>query len=205
MHRPVVALAALILVALAGCSSEDSASGMPGRDRETPSSSAGSATATATSSPVSPTDVFEDVVDVDGDRGLYVRCSGEGAPTVLMEGGDEDTSSSYAFAESRIAALTRTCVYDRANLGSSDPVEGPRQLTDLVADLEGLLAGAHIPGPYVIVATSGGGYISAGYAMKHRRQVASGDQPERRPRPVRQPGQRPVGHSAGRSALLAHR
>lgn len=173
MHRPVVALAALILVALAGCSSEDRASGIPGGDRKTPSSaSAGSATATATSSPVSPTDVFEDVVDVDGDRGLYVRCSGEGAPTVLMEGGDDDTSSSYAFAESRIAALTRTCVYDRANLGSSDPAEGPRQLTDLVADLEGLLAGAHIPGPYVLVATSGGGYISAGYAVKHRRQVA---------------------------------
>ena len=91
---------------------------------------------------------------------------------MLMEGGDEDTSSSYAFAESRIASVTRTCVYDRANLGSSDPADGPRQLSDLVADVEGLLDAARIPGPYVLVGTSGGGYISAGYAVKHRRQVA---------------------------------
>jgi hypothetical protein len=37
-----------------------------------------------------------------------------------MEGGDEDTSDSYAFAEPTVSKLTRTCVYDRANLGQSD-------------------------------------------------------------------------------------
>jgi len=36
------------------------------------------------------------VVKIDGDRGLYVRCTGTGSPTVIMEGGDEDTSDSYA-------------------------------------------------------------------------------------------------------------
>lgn len=34
------------------------------------------------------------VVKIDGDRGLYVRCTGSGSPTVFMEGGDEDTSDS---------------------------------------------------------------------------------------------------------------
>ena len=120
-------------------------------------------------------DTIEDpglVVDVDGNRGLFVRCTGEGSPTIVMEGGDEDTSSSYAFAEKRLARETRTCVYDRANLGASDPAKGPLQLDDYVADLEALFKAAEIPGPYVLVGTSGGGYITAGYAVKHPDEVA---------------------------------
>ena len=86
--------------------------------------------------------------------------------------GDDDTSDSYAFAEPAISKITRACVYDPANLGRSDPAPGPRGLAELVGDLEQLLRAAKIPGPYVLVGTSGGGYISAGYAYAHPRQVA---------------------------------
>ena len=89
-----------------------------------------------------------------------------------MEGGDEDTSDSYAFAEPAVSKVTRACVYDRANLGRSDPAPGPRGLAELVGDLEQLLRAARIPGPYVLVGTSGGGYITAGYAYAHPRHVA---------------------------------
>jgi len=112
------------------------------------------------------------VVGIDGERGLYVRCTGSGSPTVVMEGGDEDTSESYAFAAPSVSAVARTCVYDRANLGGSDPAAGPRGLSDLVGDFEALLRAARIPGPYVLVGTSGGGYISAGYAYEHPDEVA---------------------------------
>ena len=40
------------------------------------------------------------------------------------------------------------------------------------ATLEALLQAAKIPGPYVLVGTSGGGYISAGYASEHPDDVA---------------------------------
>jgi pimeloyl-ACP methyl ester carboxylesterase len=112
------------------------------------------------------------VTKIGRGRGLYVRCRGTGSPTVVMEGGDEDTSDSYAFAEPAVAKTTRTCVYDRANLGRSDPAPGPRGLRELVGDLERLLKAARIPGPYVLVGTSGGGYITAGYAFGHPRQIA---------------------------------
>ena len=112
------------------------------------------------------------VTKIGRGRGLYVRCTGTGSPTVLMEGGDEDTSDSYAFAEPAVAKATRTCVYDRANLGRSDPAPGPRGLGELVGDLERLLKAARIPGPYMLVGTSGGGYITAGYALAHPRQIA---------------------------------
>ena len=57
-----------------------------------------------------------------------MRCTGTGSPTVILEAGDEDTSASYDFAVPSLAKVTRTCSYDRANLGLSDPAPGPRGL-----------------------------------------------------------------------------
>jgi hypothetical protein len=119
----------------------------------------------AAASPASTVPAAQDldrVVKIDGDRGLFLRCTGSGSPTLVLEGGDGDTSASYSFAEERLANMTRTCVYDRANLGSSDPAPGPRGLDELVGDLEALLEAAKVPAPYVLVGTSGGGYITAG-------------------------------------------
>ena len=156
-------VAAALLATASGCSDGvDEPSATP--SQSTPSES----------SPVNMDASLGDIdglVDIDG-RSLYVRCTGTGSPTLMLEGGDEDTSSSYSFAEADLAAVTRTCVYDRANLGRSDPDPGPRGLAELVADVEGVLREAAIPGPYVLVGTSGGGYISAGYAVKHPREVA---------------------------------
>ena len=139
-------------------------------EAEPASSNAGAAPTSATKSATA-----EDpngVVKIDGGRGLYMRCSGSGSPTVVMEGGDGDTSDSYAFAEAKVANVTRACVYDRAGLGQSDPPSGPRGLQDLVDDLEALLRAADVPGPYLLVGTSGGGYITAGYALEHPRETA---------------------------------
>jgi pimeloyl-ACP methyl ester carboxylesterase len=134
-------------------------------ERGSPSATPGSTT-TSTASPI------DGLVDVGDDRSLYLRCSGDGSPTLILEGGDEDTSDSYRFAEDQLAAVTRTCVYDRANLGRSDPADGPRGLTDLVGDLEALLNTADVDGPYVLVGTSGGGYITAGFAVAHPDDVS---------------------------------
>ncbi len=157
-------LVAVALVATAAACSDDEAEprGAPSPSSPSKSTPAGMDAAAG--------DV-DGLVRVDG-RSLYLRCTGEGSPTIMLEGGDEDTSGSYSYAEAELAAVTRTCVYDRANLGSSDPAPGPRGLTELVADFDAVLKGANIPGPYVLVGTSGGGYISAGYAVEHPRQVA---------------------------------
>jgi pimeloyl-ACP methyl ester carboxylesterase len=117
-------------------------------------------------------EAIDRVVKIDGDRGLYLRCSGIGSPTTILEGGDEDTTDSYDFAFDRLAKTARTCAYDRANLGRSDPAPAPRGTKEYLADLEHLLAAAKITGPLVLVGTSGGGYISADYAFAHPDQVA---------------------------------
>jgi pimeloyl-ACP methyl ester carboxylesterase len=128
-------------------------------------------TADAPSDSTSTAPRTEGAFDVGG-RTLYLRCTGSGSPTVVLEAGDQDTSDSYRFAEADISAVTRTCVYDRANLGRSDPAPGPRGLTDLVGDLEGLLSAADVNGPYVLVGTSGGGYITTGFSFAHPEDIA---------------------------------
>ena len=143
-----------------------------GGDSSERSEGTGTPATTPSKSASPPPQGVDGVVKIDGDRGLYVRCMGSGSPTVVMEGGDGDTSDSYAFAEPAVSEVTRACVYDRANLGRSDPAPGPRGLSELVGDLERLLRAAEIPGPYVLVGTSGGGFITAGYAYAHPNQVA---------------------------------
>ena len=157
MRKLTLAAACAAALIAVGCGSDDS---VPTSDTREPRDASG------------PSKNLDGVVKITGDRGLYVRCIGTGSPTVIMEGGDGDTSDSYAFAEADVAKTTRACVYDRANLGHSDAAAGPRQLEDLVGDLERLVQVAEIPGPYVLVGTSGGGYITAGYAYRHPREVA---------------------------------
>jgi len=164
MNRPTRTaawVAALVLTApLLGCSDTSP----PEETKADPSTNASTAS--------EPPEFIDGLVDIGDGRQLYVRCTGTGSPTVIMEGGDDDTSAQYAFAESSVAEVTRTCVYDRANLGRSDPDPGPRGLEELVGDLEALIDAASIPGPYVMVGTSGGGYITAGYAVEHPEQIA---------------------------------
>jgi pimeloyl-ACP methyl ester carboxylesterase len=152
----------VLALTLASCGGDD--------DGNSSSSAAGTAPGSTAKSPG--IQDLDRVVKIEGERGLYVRCTGTGSPTVVMEGGDGDTSDSYAFAEPAVSKVTRTCVYDQAGLGRSDPPPGPRGLPELVGDLERLLEAAEIPAPYVLVGTSGGGYITAGYAYAHPRLVA---------------------------------
>src|SRR5829696_5309211 len=89
------------------------AGGCGGGDDDPSSGEAGTAANTSSTSAAS--GELDRVVKVEGDRGLYMRCTGDGSPPVVMEGGDGDTSDSYAFAEPAVSRVTRACVYDRAN------------------------------------------------------------------------------------------
>jgi pimeloyl-ACP methyl ester carboxylesterase len=154
-------LIALALVIVLGLGSSCS-------DSPDDAGSDGSASPSATAA----SDEFAGQVTLDDGRELFLQCSGAGSPTVVLEGGDDDTSQSYAYAVDQLAAVTRTCAYDRANLGQSAPDSRCRGLRELVGDLEQVLRAGEVPGPYVLVGTSGGGHITAGYAVGHADQIA---------------------------------
>lgn len=103
---------------------------------------------------------------VVGSGAFYLDCRGSGSPTVVLEAGAGGGAGSWSPVFDDIAATTRTCAYDRAGLGSSDP-RGVRTLGDAAADLRALLATAGEPPPFVVVGHSLGGAYARVFAARY--------------------------------------
>jgi pimeloyl-ACP methyl ester carboxylesterase len=94
-----------------------------------------------------------------GGQSLYLDCRGAGQPTVVLEAGSGSDSATWSAVIGSLAETTRTCAYDRAGRGRSDPTER-HTLADAAAELRALLSTAGETGPYVLVGHSlGGAYI----------------------------------------------
>lgn len=96
------------------------------------------------------------MVDVGGYR-LHINCTGTGSPTVIIDAGLGDWSTTWGFVQEEIAKTTRVCTYDRAGLGWSELGPLPRDAAQFAKELHTLLQNAQIPGPYVMVGHSLGG------------------------------------------------
>jgi pimeloyl-ACP methyl ester carboxylesterase len=115
--------------------------------------------------------VAGDLVDVGGRR-LYLECSGSGSPTVLLEAGFGGSTDNWKSVLPQLGKITRTCAYDRAGLGQSDPIPGAHDAGDEISDLEALLKRARIEPPYVVVGHSYGGLLARLFARDHPDQVS---------------------------------
>jgi pimeloyl-ACP methyl ester carboxylesterase len=114
------------------------------------------------------------MVDI-GERKLHLVCEGPKAakPTVLFEAGAFGFSADWGVVQERATALgLRTCSYDRAGLGLSDPGPEPRDSAAIVSDLEKLLAAAHEDGPYILVGHSMAGLHLRLFATRNPAKVA---------------------------------
>jgi pimeloyl-ACP methyl ester carboxylesterase len=122
------------------------------------------------SQPPTSTPMPSGMVEVGGYE-LYYKCSGQGTPTVILESGSGGDSSAWAAVINAVEGTTRVCAYDRANLGRSDKVPGPRTYHDMTHDLQVLLEQAHIGGPYILVGHSMGGMLVRIFANQHPEDV----------------------------------
>jgi pimeloyl-ACP methyl ester carboxylesterase len=105
----------------------------------------------------SPLKMRGEMIDIGGGRRMHLICDGpKGAgPTVLFEAGAFGFSADWGVVQERAMARGwRTCSYDRAGLGLSDPGPEPRDGLAVVGDLEKLLAAAHEDGPFIMVGHS---------------------------------------------------
>ena len=76
---------------------------------------------------------------------------------MVFDSGLTDETSTWGLIQPVIAAHTRTCSYDRAGIGFSDPGIRAGSSANIVDDLHRLLAAASIKPPYVLVGHSYGG------------------------------------------------
>lgn len=113
------------------------------------------------------------LLDVGAGRRMHIYCTGSGSPTIILEAGLGDFSlSSWGNIQPRIAEVSRTCAYDRAWTGWSDPSSEKPTPTHIVNDLHTLLAASGEPGPYLFVGHSLGGPIIRDYFYRYPSQVA---------------------------------
>ncbi len=110
------------------------------------------------------------LVDVGGYK-LHINCMGEGRPTVILESGWVESSSTWLFIQPEVAKTTRVCSYDRAGYGWSDPSPHPRTASQRVEELHTLLVNANVQGPYVLVGHSLGGMLVRVYAHTYPDEV----------------------------------
>jgi pimeloyl-ACP methyl ester carboxylesterase len=119
-------------------------------------------------------------VDIGG-RSLRYRCTGSGAPTVIVEPGGGlsletviswNRPTGWPVIVPAVAKVTQVCVYDRAGLGRSDKATVPRTSRNVASDLHALVEKAGIAPPYVLAGQSFGGMNARMFAHLYPDAVA---------------------------------
>lgn len=126
-------------------------------------------------------------VDIGGRR-MYIQCTGQGSPTVVLISGGGVAADVWDSPLGRepavyptIARTNRVCAYDRpgttraiegGGFSRSDPVPQPVTPSVSAAELHSLLEAAGQTGPFVLAAHSYGGLVARYFANEYPRDVA---------------------------------
>ena len=97
-------------------------------------------------------------VDIGG-RTLNIYCTGEGSPTVIFASARIAPGYVWTPTQRGVSEFTRSCWYDRATIGWSDPGPDPGWADSAARDLHALVQRAGIRPPLVLVGHSFGGYV----------------------------------------------
>ncbi|MDO9223222.1 MAG: alpha/beta fold hydrolase [Caulobacter sp.] len=114
------------------------------------------------------------MIDIGGRR-LHMVCAGpaQARPVVMLEAGAFGLSADWGAVQARLATHgVRSCAYDRAGLGRSDPGPRPRDGLAIASDFEAMLAASGEPGPYIYVGHSMAGLYARLFAGRNPDRVA---------------------------------
>ena len=113
-------------------------------------------------------------VDIGGRR-LRLVCEGprSDAPTIWLESGAFSGAADFAAVQQKLTSKgLRSCAYDRAGMGYSDPGPKPRDGQAIVGDLEKLIGASGERGPFVFAGHSMAGLYMRLYAGRNPDMVA---------------------------------
>ena len=114
------------------------------------------------------------MVDIGG-RSLRLVCEGSKSdkPVIWMEAGAFSGAADFAALQQRLAAKgLRSCAYDRAGMGYSDPGPRPRDGDAIVKDLGALIAASGERGPFILMGHSMAGLYLRQFAVQNPDRVA---------------------------------
>jgi pimeloyl-ACP methyl ester carboxylesterase len=110
-------------------------------------------------------------VDIGG-RTLNIYCTGEGTPTVVFVSGRTGLGYVWTPTQRGVSAFTRSCWYDRADVGWSDSGPDPAWGDAAARDLHHLIENAGLKPPLVVVGASFGGHIIRLYHHMYPAEVS---------------------------------
>jgi len=113
-----------------------------------------------------------DLIDIGGARHLNLVCAGKGSPTVVFLQGLGGGITAWRKVREPVSSITRTCFYDRAGFGYSEPSNQPSTANNVTNDLHALLYAAGITDRVVLVGHSLGGLFATLYTDKYEKEVA---------------------------------
>ena len=125
----------------------------------------------ARAGPFTPSGTYVDI----GGRKLRLVCAGPltDKPTVWMEAGAFGLAADFAAIQEKLTAKgLRSCAYDRAGMGWSDPGPQPRDSEAIVSDLEKLIAASGERGPFILMGHSMAGLNTRLFAGRNPDKVA---------------------------------
>ena len=116
-----------------------------------------------------------EMIDIGDGRRLRLVCEGprSAAPVIWMEAGAFSGAADFAAIQQKLTAKgLRSCAYDRAGMGYSDPGPKPRDGDAILQDFERLVAASGEPGPYILMGHSMAGLYIRQFAVRHPDKVA---------------------------------
>lgn len=106
-----------------------------------------------------------------GNHRLHHRCIGTGSPTIVIDNGIAGSATEWYGIQNRLADKYRTCVYDRAGYGWSEPGPSPRTTEQIADELRALLNAKAERPPYIFIGHSFGGFTAMRMAAIMPQQV----------------------------------
>jgi pimeloyl-ACP methyl ester carboxylesterase len=98
---------------------------------------------------------------------MRINCQGSGDPTLILDAGLGNDGLIWSRVQPVLARTTRTCSFDRAGYGWSDPVTTLRDASHLSVELHDLLTTSGLHGPIVLVGHSIAGLYIRDYAAHY--------------------------------------
>jgi pimeloyl-ACP methyl ester carboxylesterase len=111
-----------------------------------------------------------------GDHKMHLYCTGENKnsnPTVILEAGGGNIFATWSLIQPELSKQTKVCSYDRSGYGFSEGTQDNRTNEDIAKELETLLANADVPGPYILVGHSIGGYYTRVFAKNNLKNTTA--------------------------------